>query len=172
MRQLLFLFLLVPLLSTDLFAQKPPETVDEFEKAHQRRIRREMIRGVYIPRDIGDTFVELNRLTDKESRKKFKTMPEQLAAQKLHFSLGRWIIVNWSFYEGSRLTVWLNKAGLFHPDDMARFIIIMYHRNQNKQPLEAKALVEQLLEVRKKLEEEQKKQSPKTILSEETRKRQ
>ncbi|MFK7935919.1 MAG: DUF6794 domain-containing protein [Saprospiraceae bacterium] len=172
MRQLIFLLFLIPFINADLAAQKPPETVSEYEKAYQRRIRREMISGVYIPKDIGNAFAELNRLTDKESRAKFKSMPEALAAQKLHFSLGRWLIVNWGFYEGSRFTVWLNQVGLFHPDDMARFVIITYHRNLNRNSLEVKALVEHLLENRKKIEAEKKQKSPKTILSEETRKRQ
>jgi len=172
MRQIIFLLLFIPFLHSDLAAQKPPETADEYEKAYQRRIRRDMIRGVYIPKDIGNAFAELNRLTDKESRTKFKKMPEGLAAEKLHFSLGRWLIVNWGFYEGSRFTVWLNQVGLFHPDDMARFVIITYHRNLNRNSLDVKALVEQLLENRKKIEEEKKEKSPKTILSEETRKRQ
>ena len=172
MRQILFFLLFIPFLTTDVAAQKPPETLDEYEKAYQRRIRQEAIRGVYIPKDIGDAFAQLNRLTDKESRAKFKDIPEALAAQKLHFSLGRWLIVNWGFYEGSRFTVWLNQVGLFHPDDMARFVILTYHRNLNRNPLEVKALVEQLLAARKQTEEEQKKKSSKTIISEETRKRQ
>lgn len=172
MRQILFLLLFIPLLSVDLGAQKPPETASEYEKAYQRRIRRELINGVYIPKDIGDAFTELNRLTDKESRAKFKGIPETLAAQKLHFSLGRWMIVNWGFYEGSRLTVWLNQVGLFHPDDMARFIIITYHRNLQRNPLEVKTLVAEILAVRQRMEEARKKKAPKTILSEETRKRQ
>lgn len=172
MQHLLFIFFILSFLPLDVMAQKPPETQAEYEKAYKRRIRQEMIRGVYIPKDIGEAFVELNRLTDKESRAKFKTIPEEIAAQKLHFSLGRWLIVNWGFYEGSRLSVYLNKIGLFHPDDLARFVIITYHRNLNRDPLEVKALVQQLLEARAQLEEEQKKKAPKTILSEEKRKRQ
>lgn len=172
MRQILFLLLLLPFFTFDLAAQKPPETADEYEKAYQRRIRQELIRGVYIPKDIGDAFAQLNRLTDKESRAKFKSIPENIAVRKLHFSLGRWLIVNWGFYEGSRLTVWLNQVGLFHPDDMARFVITTYHRNLNRKSLDVKELVEQLLDARAKMEEEQKKKSSKTILSEETRKRQ
>lgn len=172
MRYLFFTIFSFFFLSPDTIAQKPPETEAEYEKAYKRRIRQEMIRGVYIPKDIGEAFIELNRLVDKESRKKFKDIPEALAAQKLHFSFGRWLIKNWGFYEGSRLSVFLNKTGLFHPDDLARFIIITYHRNLNKNPLEVEALVKQLQETRKKLEEENKKKAPKTILFEEKRKRQ
>lgn len=154
-------------------AQRPPANVGEYENTYKWRVRREMIRGVYIPKDIGDAFAELNRLTDKESRIKFKNIPEEIAVRKLHFSLGRWIIVNWGFYEGSRLTLWFNEQlSLFHPDDIARFIMTTYHRNLNKKPLEAKITVEKILSDRKKKEEERKKRTKRTIISEETRKRQ
>lgn len=61
---------------------------------------------------------------------------------------------NWSFYEGSRLTVFLNGLGLYHPDDMARFIIITYHRSINRNPLEVKALITNLQEKRKATDQE------------------
>lgn len=123
-------------------AQDPPATEDAFEKAYQKRITKEYISGVYIPKDLADCFIQLNQLTDKESKVKFKNMPEAEAASKLHFSLGRWIIYNWGFYEGSRFSFYLKNLGISHPDDMAKFVIITYHRNLNKNKLNVKELVE------------------------------
>ena len=172
MRHLFFLFFILCFSASEVAAQKPPETATEYERAYQQRIQREMINGVYIPKDMSEAFVELNRLVDEESRNKFKAIPETVAAEKLHFSFGRWLIKNWSFYEGSRLSVYLNQIGLFHPDDLARFVVITYHRNLNREPLEVKALVEQLQEARQQLEATRRQNAPKTIISEEKRKRQ
>jgi hypothetical protein len=69
-------------------------------------------------------------------------MSEEDAAIKLHFSLGRWMIYNWGFYEGSRLSYYLKNLGIGHPDDMAQFIIITYHRNLNKTKLNVKELID------------------------------
>lgn len=161
----------ISLLLTVGFTQKPPATLDEHEKAYQRRITREFLHGVYIPKDLADAFIQLNKLTDKESKASFKGIPEDMAAAKLHFSFGRWIIHNWGFYEGSRFSNYLNRVGLFHPDDMARFVMITYHRNLRKSSLEVKSLVEEITAARQKHEAEKKKKSKKTILEETTRKR-
>jgi hypothetical protein len=147
----------------------PPNTSTEFEQQYQWRIQQEILNEIYIPKDLTDAFVQLNRLVDTPSKEKFKTATEEEAARKLHFSLGRWMIVNWGFYEGSRLTVFLNQIGLRHPDDMARFLIITYHRNLNRKPLDVQQLVETLINVRKAAAEKNKK--PGTVLQEETRTR-
>lgn len=120
-----------------LSAQKdPPATLEAFEEEYQKRIRKEYLFGTYIPKDLGDAFFQLNKLIDKESRLKFLRAGEMEAARKLHFSLGRWIMYNWGFYEGSRLSHYLRERyGLSYPDDMARFLIIAYHRSGNRKDL-------------------------------------
>jgi len=145
---LLHLALLIS--TTGLLAQeKPPATEGEYEAALEWRTRQEVLNGVYIPKDLGEVFSELNRLTDAESKQQFKSVSEDKAAHKLHFSLGRWMIHNWGFYGGSRLSVYLEKLGLTYPDDMARFLIISYHRYLNKEDLQVKEQVEYFKEKRK-----------------------
>ena len=149
--------------------QDSTKTEDPYEKAYQERIKKEYLFGVYIPKDLADCFIQLNRLVDSPSRNKFKNMPEEAAATKLHFSLGRWIIYNWGFYGGSRLSNYLSKLGISNPDDMARFIIITYHRNLNKQKLEVKSLIEFFKKKKEKAIEERKKRGK--VIHEERRKR-
>ena len=151
-------------------AQNPPTTEDEFEKQYQKRIKKESINGVYIPKDLADCFIQLNQLTDKDSKIKFKNMSEEDAATKLHFSLGRWMIYNWGFYEGSRLSYYLKNLGISHPDDMAQFIIITYHRNLNKSKLEVKDLLDHYQMKQENLKKKRLEQGE--IIHEETRKRQ
>ncbi|MFK8102487.1 MAG: DUF6794 domain-containing protein [Saprospiraceae bacterium] len=163
---LLFCFLIG---STVAFAQNPPSSEDSYEKEYQKRIKKERLYGVYIPKDLADSFIELNRLIDRKSKAKFKNRSENEVARKLHFSLGRWIIHNWGFYGGSRFSTYLNKIGLNHPDDMARFIIVSYHRNLNRQKLEVKEQVEAFQAQRAAEEAERKKKAK--VIHEEKRKR-
>ncbi len=144
---------LLAILLTATFGQ-PANNAAQFDEQYKRRIQKEYLDNVYIPKDLTDAFIQLNRLIDHASKEKFKQAPEDVVARRLHFSLGRWIIHNWSFYEGSRLTVFINGLGLSHPDDMARFIIITYHRSINRNPLEVKALITDLQEKRKAIDQE------------------
>lgn len=150
-----------------LGAQKPAETIEEYEASYQKRIKEEYLHQVYIPKDLTDAFLQLNQLIDRESKDKFKSIPENIAATKLHFSLGRWIIHNWGFYGGSRLSHHLKALGLYHPDDMASFIIISYHRSINRNNINVKPLIEQINAARKKMEEDRAKQG--TIIYQEKR---
>lgn len=163
-------------MSSLLWAQPPgtvsarmAEAAEPVDEAYEKRITKAELDGVYIPKDLNDAFRQLDLLTDESSRQKFKQMAEEDARHKLHFSLGRWITRNWGFYGGSRLTVHLNQSGLFEPDDMARFIIITYHRRLNRRPLEAPALIDEFQEMRR-LEREKRLRQGK-VIHEETRKR-
>lgn len=148
--------------------EKPVETEEEFQKNYDWRIRQERLDGVYIPRDLVNSFEELNRLIDAGAKQRFKQAPEEEAVRKLYFSFGRWVIQKWGFYEGSRLSHYLRNLGVFHPEDMAHVVIVSYHRYLNKTPLELKAQVQTIQEIRKKENEERLKKS--TILHEERKK--
>ena len=142
------------LTSQMVFAQgTPAATEEQHEKSYDWRVRQEMLYGVYIPKDLGEVFVQLNRLSDPADRANFKVLKEHEAATKPFFGLGRWMSHNWGFYGGSRLTAYLNEIGLFHPDDMTRFLLIMYHRHLNNVPLDPKPVVEGMLTARRESEQ-------------------
>lgn len=139
----------------------------ETEK-YEWRLRQSVLYGTYIPKDVNEVILELNKKIDAQSKAKFSNVTEDEAATKLFFSLGRWMTHNWSLYEGSRLSKYMQDLGIHHPDDMVRFFIIVYHRSLTKQPLDVKALVAKFNE---KEEAEKKERLEKgTILHEEKRK--
>lgn len=141
---------------------------DEYDEKYDWRIRQEVLYGTYIPRDVSDAIIRLNQLTDEESKKKYMSIPEEQVTHALFFSLGRWITHNWGLFEGSRLSVSMQAMGIHHPDDMARFIMVVFHRSLLKEPLEIKELVELFEEKNQKEKEERLKSG--TIIHEETRK--
>ena len=119
----------------------PPSSKADYEKAYQKRIAQEYLNGTYIPRNLTDVFVQLNKLAEEQDLQKFKSASEAEVETKLFPSLGRWIIHNWGFYGGSRLSHYLRSVGLTHPEDMARFLMVTYHRSLNDKPMNVKELV-------------------------------
>ncbi|MEL7220737.1 MAG: DUF6794 domain-containing protein [Bacteroidota bacterium] len=147
--------ILFSFLSPPMQAQSaPPSSVQEYEKSYDWRVRQEILYGAYIPNDLGEVFVQLDRLSEKSDQAKFARLSEQQAATVPFFGLGRWISHNWGFYGGSRLTVYLNQLNLHHPDDMTRFLLVMYHRHLNKKALDPQPVVEGLLKTRAAKEKE------------------
>jgi len=125
------------------------------------------LNGVYIPKDLYDAFDELKALMDDKTLLEFKNIPEERAGKK--FYLIMWITHNWGFYGGSRISHYVGKIGIHHPEHAAHFMVVTFHRHLNKKDLGIKERVEFY---EKKIEEKRKKQlETGTILHEETRKR-
>ncbi|MFN0216919.1 MAG: DUF6794 domain-containing protein [Saprospiraceae bacterium] len=147
----------------------PPNTEAEFEQQYQERIRKEVLDGVYIPKNLEDVMLELDKRISIEARQKFKALPEDSVCAVMHHRLGQWMILNWGFYGGSRLSNYLRSAGLTFPDDMADFLILAYHRRQNAKPIGIKELATEFKERRKKEYQEELKKGK--VIHEEIRKR-
>ncbi|MCF8244790.1 MAG: hypothetical protein K9J37_09815 [Saprospiraceae bacterium] len=132
------------------------------------RLRQSVLYGTYIPKDVNEVMLELNKKIDAKSKAKLAAVSEDEAATKLFFSLGRWMTHNWSLFEGSRLSKYMQDLGIHHPDDMVRFFIIVYHRSLTKQPMEVKELVVKFND--KEEAEKQERLKNGTILHEEKKK--
>lgn len=130
----------------------------EFQKKYEENIIKERINGVYIPIDLEDAFNEIIELSPAHSIEKFKTTDEKYAVPRVYGGLGRWIIVNWNLYEGSRIGHKVKSYGVNHPDDQAYLILATLHRHLNQQELKAKELALELEEKRIQYNAERKKE--------------
>lgn len=139
------------LFNGNLVAQDPISDEQTFESRYARNIKKSRINSVYIPKDLDEAMEELKALSSEGALAKFKSGEEGLVAKRLHFGLGRWMIYNWNFYEGSRFSHYLKEMGVAHPDDQARLVIIALHRQLNEKDLALEDLIVQLNEARKKL---------------------
>ena len=158
-RPFLFIVLCTILCHQSIQAQevtKGSATPTEYEKNYQKRIKKEVLYDVYIPEDLNDALDELERLTDQGGILKFKEAPEDSVAVRLQWGLGRWIIHNWGFYEGSRLSHHLKLKGITDPNDMAKFLIVSWHRKLNGLPINEEAQIKVYQErlLKQKLERE------------------
>ncbi len=107
----------------------------EYYDLYNKRITKSHLNEVYIPVDVDDAFSQLLKLSEPAGIAKFKRAPEEVVAQKLKGGLGRWMLINWGFIEGSRLSHHIKSLGIGHPDDMAQFLLVSFHRHLNEKPL-------------------------------------
>ena len=122
----------------------------QYEIEYAERIKKTHINNRYIPKDLNEAMAELDKIVDMVGKAKFKAQDEEMAVKKLHFSFGKWLIVNWGFYEGSRLSHFLRTNGITYPDDMAATLMTCYHRHLNNRQLEFELLAEQYATKRRK----------------------
>lgn len=147
----MFLLLTVKVIS----AQTAQEI--EFKKNYDKRILLSRIDDVYIPINTEDAIKELIRLTEPEARLKLLKAPEDTIASKLHFSLGRWILINWGFEQGSRLSHYYKQKGVGNPDDMIDLLLRCFHRHLKGISLDEDKLIKVYVEKQKQRLEERKK---------------
>lgn len=145
----------------------PANNEAEFERQYQERITKDKLNGVYIPKNLEEAMAELDKRISPDSRLKLKSIPEDSVCLRMHHRLGQWLILNWGFYGGSRLSHYLRSAGVTFPDDMADFLILAYHRRLNEKPIGIKELALDFKGKRKKEFEEEMKEG--TIIHEEKR---
>ncbi|MFT4565430.1 MAG: hypothetical protein ACI9FN_000383 [Saprospiraceae bacterium] len=131
---------------------------EAYLKKYEENIQLEYINDVYIPIDLMDAMKQIDDLSNEEGRARLLEANEELAAERLVFGLGKWMIVNWNFYEGSRLSHHIKSYGVTLPDDMARFLIISYHRYLRDAPIELKERGNKIFDLRKQEQEERNKQ--------------
>ncbi|MCW5924338.1 MAG: hypothetical protein KIS77_18590 [Saprospiraceae bacterium] len=147
----------------------PPGDEQEFEKQYQERIKKDKLNGVYIPKNLDDAMLQLDKNISPESQAKIKAIPEDSVCALLHNRLGQWMILNWGFYGGSRLSHYLRSAGVTFPDDMADLLILAYHRKLNGKTIAMKELAPPFREKRKKERAEELKKGK--VIQEEKRKK-
>lgn len=89
---------------------------------------------VYIPKDLDDCFVQLERILQPTDIDKMKVGSEKDMIQ-YHRSLGMWMRNNWGLWSGSRLKQYFNNLGIHHPDDMSGIILDSFWRHLHGQPI-------------------------------------
>ncbi len=135
----------------DLSAQTFPNTRAQLDSVYAQNIKMSKLYGVYIPKDIDDAHTRISQMTPPDAIEKFKNAPDEIeVCRKLHLGIGRWMIVNWNFEEGSRLSHYLKRQGVLHPDDMAQFLLRTYYRKLNNLPEINSNIIEDLAVERKK----------------------
>ena len=131
-----------------VLAQAPPApgALEAFEAPNRmpyaERVRKQRLDGHYIPADINDAMRELDEITSTTSQNAYAEREEDFVVHKLYFSFGRWLGLNWSLYEGSRLSAYFYDLGVDAPDGQIEMLMRLYHRHLNGKPLDVEQLAE------------------------------
>lgn len=129
--------------------------ITEYEKkyveTYNQNILKKRINGVYIPADLSEAFKELIELSPPSAIDKFKKAEEAVVVPKLQLGLGRWMLLHWNLYEGSRIGHFIKNYGVTFPEDQVIFLLTTFHRHLNNKDLNVEKLAEQLIEDRKQL---------------------
>lgn len=92
-----------------------------------KRLTLENIKGVYIPANLGECFVELDKQLSEIDKKEMTGKLNRDDMIRYHHGLGTWIRNNWGLWGGSRLQKYFTDRGITHPDDMSGIILDYYH---------------------------------------------
>lgn len=85
------------------------------------------LNGVYIPKDLKEAMLELDKLLPEEDKQEIKSLSSRDQTLKYHHNLGMWIRNNWALWGGSRLALYLREKGVMEPDGMSAVILSFYH---------------------------------------------
>lgn len=132
---LLVFLIALPLLA---LAQNEPSAAE----AYERRLRQETLNGRYIPKDLPDAMATLERITGTDSQEAYAARTEDEVVRRLWFSFGRWLAINWGFYDGSRFSDYLRRLGVDTPDGQKEFVMRAYHRHLNGRDIDVRQLAE------------------------------
>lgn len=106
--------------------EKQQEIIEERE-AYKKRIVSDSINGLYIPKNIEECFLELNKLLKPKEVDAIKNLKDRNETILYHHGFGTWLRNNWGLWGGSRLQQYLIKKGLSHPDNMSATILEFYY---------------------------------------------
>ncbi|MDP4210791.1 MAG: hypothetical protein Q8928_18430 [Bacteroidota bacterium] len=96
------------------------------EKEYQNKFQLDSINGVYIPKNIKECFLQLDKLLTKEDIKQIKSLKSKSETLEYHHSLGMWIRNNWGLWGGSRFQLYMHDRMNDEPDGMSAKVLEFY----------------------------------------------
>ncbi len=91
------------------------------------RLKQDSIAGIYIPVDLRECFVQLDKILEDSLKRELKALLNSSEMGKYHHGLGTWLRNSWGIWSGSRLQMYLLERGGNQPDDMSAMILEYYH---------------------------------------------
>lgn len=94
----------------------------------KKRLVAEKLNDIYIPKDLGECFAELDRMLSEIDKKEFKSAKNKgELLGNYHMGLGMWMRNNWGLWGGSRLQKYFTDRKVGHPDDMSSVVLFFYY---------------------------------------------
>jgi len=106
------------------------------------RFSADTLDGIYIPKDLNDSFDQIDRFWSDSLKTVVKNWSEREFRVNAHMGFGMWMRNNWQLWGGSRLSKYFNNLGIFHPDDISGTILTSYHRYLNGEEIRLQEQIE------------------------------
>ncbi|MDO7854654.1 DUF6794 domain-containing protein [Hymenobacter convexus] len=110
------------------------------ERRRQRNLLADSINGVYIPKNLKDSFARLDKLLSDTLKQQLRYPDPAYGLAAFHFGLGLWMRNSWQLWGGSRLQQYFVGLGVHHPDDMSGIILRSYSAYLNGKELDEKSI--------------------------------
>lgn len=95
--------------------ERQEQIIQERENLKNRLIA-EKINDIYIPKDLGERFIELDKQLSEVNKNEMKALSKRDDMIKYHHGLGTWMRNNWGLWGGSRLQKYFTDRKIGHPD--------------------------------------------------------
>ena len=105
--------------------EKQEQTL-RYREALKKNLAAEEIDGRYIPKDLRDAFLQLDKELPEIDRKEMTALKGRKEMIAYHLGLGTWMRNNWGLWGGSRLQKYFTDKGVNHPEDMSSIILFFY----------------------------------------------
>jgi hypothetical protein len=102
-----------------------------------------------IPKNIEQCFKTLDKTMPDKEIELIKTLPEDSIYDHWEFKNGTDFFHAWKLYDGSRLTKYFNKLGLYGTHPIYQTILISYHRQLNNQDVRLAEQIEKWKAIQK-----------------------
>lgn len=123
----------------------------KYEAKRKKQSEVDSIDGIYIPKDLDDCLLELDKILDNTIKTEIKKAEN---TDNFHFGLGLWIRNNWGLWGGSRLWHWFYNQEVSHPDDISGAILSTYQEYLQKGQINTKQKLQEVKDEYKKFENE------------------
>ena len=107
--------------------QEKRQQLNQQRAERERRMTAERINDVYIPRDLGECFIELDRLLSEIDKNEMRALPKRENMIQYHLGLGMWMRNNWGLWGGSRLYKYFHDKAVTDTEDMSSIVLFYYY---------------------------------------------
>ena len=90
------------------------------------KVQKDTLNGVYIPKDLKDCFVQLDKILSEKDRTNIKNLKNKQETIQYHHGLGMSLRNSWGLWGGSRLQKYFLDKKVNHPDGMSSLILEYY----------------------------------------------
>ncbi len=101
--------------------------IEQQKMIHQKNLVADSIDGIYIPKNIKDCFLDLDRTLLTKDIETIKNLKDRNETIMYHHGFGTWLRNNWGLWGGSRLQTYFIERGVRHPDSMSSKILEFYY---------------------------------------------